>query len=53
MGVYWCYELGAVIERVLYKELIRDTQTFSELLMIIEVYRKSLDIVRPRSIIPV
>lgn len=53
MGIYWCYELGAVIERILYKELIVDTETFSELLRIIEVYRKSLDIVRPRTIIPV
>lgn len=42
-----------MVERVLYKELIRDSQTFSDLMIMIEAYRRAnLEGIRPREPIP-
>ncbi len=52
MAIYWCYEASAVTERILYKDPIRQTQTFGQLLRMIEGLRKTYEGRRPRISIP-
>ncbi len=48
----WFFRLGAVADRVLYLEYLRDTQSFSELALIIEGFHKGAD-KRPWRNIPI
>lgn len=46
MSMYWAFELGPVADRVLYADWVEDTDTFTELVLRIEAYRKDLQIRR-------
>ncbi len=52
MAVHWCYHLEAVVDRILYKDFIRESETFSQLLLLIEGLRTSYEGKRPRTSIP-
>ncbi|MCA9619754.1 MAG: DUF1152 domain-containing protein, partial [Myxococcales bacterium] len=53
MGIYWSYEASAVIDRILYKDLVRPTETFTQLLVLIESVMKSHAGKRERRTLPV
>jgi hypothetical protein len=52
MSLYWFFDLDAVAKRVLYKDLLRGTESLAEINARIEAFRKSIQI-RPREDIPV
>jgi hypothetical protein len=53
MAIYWCFELQAVVDRVLYREMLRATQTFNEVIRFVEAARKTFEGRRERKPIPV
>lgn len=53
MAIYWCFELVPVVERLLYKDMLRHTQSFNELIRLVEAARKTHEGQRPRRVIPV
>lgn len=53
MGIYWAYEASAVIERILYKDVVRPTETFRQLLLLMEGVQKTYAGKRSRASIPV
>ena len=42
MALYWAFRLEGVVERHLYLDRIRDTETFAELQLAMERFRHSL-----------
>jgi hypothetical protein len=52
MAIHWCYELAAVVERVLYKDAVANTETFGDLVRIVDGLRRSMEGRRPRRAIP-
>ena len=53
MPVYWCFKLAQVAERILYKEAVKNTETFDEVSGVINEFRRSCKTIRPREEIPV
>jgi len=47
MAMYWTFKLNAVAERLLYRKMIAETETYSELSLRIEEYRAGLPKLRP------
>jgi hypothetical protein len=52
MSLYWAFDLPTVADRVIYRDLVSDTQTFGELCARIGAFRKGVA-VRPWEDIPV
>lgn len=52
MAMYWCYELRPVVERLLYKDPLLATETWTDVIRIVEGLRKALEGTRPRKDIP-
>jgi len=52
MTLYWAFELGAVADRILYRDWIEETETLADLHIRIEAFRKQCA-VRAREEIPV
>ena len=42
MTFYWCFDLAAVAERLLYLNDIKDTETYPEVMQAIEAFRAKL-----------
>ena len=40
MSMYWCYELQAVVDRLLYSDILRETKAWSEVTVAVEGARK-------------
>lgn len=53
MPVYWCFKLPTVAERILYREAMKNTETFDDVNGIITEFRLSCQNIRPREDIPV
>lgn len=53
MPVYWCFKLPVVAERILYREVMKDTETFDDVNGVITEFRISCQNIRPREDIPV
>jgi len=53
MPVYWCFKLPQVAERILYKEAVKNTETFADVSGVIKEFRSSYKNIRPREEIPV
>lgn len=53
MSVYWCFKLQQVAERILYKEAVKNTETFDDVSGVIKEFRRSLKNIRLREEIPV
>jgi hypothetical protein len=52
MGIYWCFDLKAVIKNLLYYENIRLSNTYTELKTGLDEYRNKLSVFRERKNIP-
>jgi hypothetical protein len=53
MSMYWAFELSAVARRCLYLDAIGATETPFEGAAVIEAFRNSVRVIRPRLDIPV
>jgi hypothetical protein len=53
MAVYWCFRLPAVAERVMYRDLMKDTSDYLEVVRVIKGFRMSCEKIRPWEDIPV
>ena len=53
MAVYWCFQLAPVAERVLYREALRETESYRDVAEVIERFRSACSSIRPRKDIPV
>ena len=53
MAIYWSFALQPVVDRILYKETLRHTESFGELVRFVEGARKTHEGKRPRTAIPV
>ena len=53
MSIYWSFKLQAVVDRVLYREMLRSTQTFNEVIRIVDAARKTYEGRRAHMAIPV
>ena len=53
MSLYWCFQLTPVAERILYLEEMKQTQTYTDVLFLMEEVYARRQIVRPRKDIPV
>jgi hypothetical protein len=53
MAVYWCFQLAPVAERVLYREALRETESYRDVAAVIERFRSTCSSIRPRKDIPV
>ena len=53
MSVYWCFQLEEVAKRILYKEGMKTTTSFIEVMGVIKQFRNSCQSIRPRQGIPV
>lgn len=53
MPVYWCFQLTPVARRVLYREAMKGTETFTDVQRVIKEFRSAFGRVRPRQEIPV
>jgi hypothetical protein len=53
MPVYWSFELSAVAERILYREEMKNTDTYDDVNGVIKEFRASCHNIRPRQEIPV
>ena len=49
MAIYWTFQLNPVADRLLYRNLIRDTETYAQLSLAIETYRATLPTLRPHT----
>lgn len=52
MALYWCFQLGPVAHRILYLDEIKKTQSYWELLDVIDASRRQFASIRTRSVIP-
>lgn len=52
MGLYWCFELGAVAQACLYLDALKPTRTWPEVCRAIESFRDGLDGMRARMPVP-
>jgi hypothetical protein len=53
MAVYWCFQVSAVAERVLYRKAMKNTETFEDVSRVIREFRNSCRTIRAREDIPV
>ena len=53
MPVYWCFQLSAVAERILYREAMKGTDKYADVNGVIKEFRESCHTIRPRQDIPV
>ena len=53
MAVYWCFQVSTVAERVLYREAMKNTETFHDVNGVIKEFRVACQNIRPREEIPV
>ncbi len=53
MSVYWCFQLTAVAERILYAEAMKHTESYNDVNQVIRNFRESCRTIRPRQEIPV
>jgi len=53
MPVYWCFQLPQVAERILYRDAMMNTETFSDSIDVINEFRSTLSNIRPKETIPV
>lgn len=53
MALYWVFELQPVVDRLLYKDELRETASVSDVFRVIEQVRENLEGKRPRTTIPV
>lgn len=53
MPVYWCFRLAPVAERVLYREALRETESYRDVTAVIEQFRASCPTIRPSKGLPV
>lgn len=53
MPVYWCFQLQAVAERILYAEAVKHTESFSDVTQAIQAFRSRCQQIRPRETLPV
>lgn len=53
MAVYWCFRLTAVADRVMYRDLMKDTSEYLDVVRAIKVFRMSCEQIRPWENIPV
>ena len=53
MPVYWCFQLPQVAERILYRNAMMNTETFSDSIMVIKEFRASCQNIRSKEDIPV
>jgi hypothetical protein len=47
MAINWAFKLHPVVQRILYRQHVADTQTYEDLSLAIETYRAMLPTVRP------
>lgn len=52
MPIYWCFRLAPVAERVLYREDLRETESYRDVTEVIARFRDACSTIRPRRIIP-
>lgn len=52
MPAYWCFRLGPVAERILYREAMLETNTYWDINRVIDEFRQSCRTIRPRIAIP-
>jgi len=52
MSLYWCFDLRSVASRILYREQIRDIETFHDTVFAIQRFRAALTTVKPSRAIP-
>jgi hypothetical protein len=49
MPAYWCFQLAGVAERILYQEAMLKTESFREVMHVIDDFRRTAeDVIRPR-----
>lgn len=53
MPVYWCFQLAAVAERILYRKAMLRTERYADINRVIKEFRGSCPNIRPRQEIPV
>jgi hypothetical protein len=53
MPAYWCFQLSAVAERILYREAMKGTDKYADVERVIWEFRESCRNIRPRQEIPV
>jgi hypothetical protein len=53
MPVYWCFRLAPVAERILYREAMQTTESYSDVVSVIKQFRDSSIKIRSRQVIPV
>jgi hypothetical protein len=53
MTLYWCFALGPVAQRILYLDVLKETETYNDVDDVIEVFRLHCPSVRPWQNIPV
>ncbi|MFN8413926.1 MAG: DUF1152 domain-containing protein [Anaerolineales bacterium] len=53
MPVYWCFQVAAVAERILYRDAMMTTENFTDVSSVIREFRNSCKNIRPRQEIPV
>jgi hypothetical protein len=53
MAIFWSFALQPVVDRILYKDALRHTQSFGELVRFVEGARRTHEGKRPRMAIPV
>lgn len=54
MSVYWCFQVSAVAERILYREAMKNTNLYADVEGVIWGFREShRSSIRPRQVIPV
>jgi hypothetical protein len=47
MALYWTFHLAPVVQRLLYRDAIRDTHTYADLELAIEIFRSQLPKLKP------
>jgi hypothetical protein len=52
MSAYWCFRLAPVASRILYREVLMETRTFTDVRRAIERFREWFPDLRPRQPIP-
>jgi hypothetical protein len=53
MPVYWCFQLSEVAERILYRDAMMNTETFSDSIGVIKEFRSTYSNIRSKEAIPV
>jgi hypothetical protein len=52
MPIYWCFDLTAVADRLLYLNLLKETESYRDIQQAIMQFRRNLETVKTRQPIP-